>query len=313
MKITTIGEILIDMTQTHIDENGNPHFAAIPGGAPANVAVAVSKLGGEAAFVGCVGDDLYGRLLRDTLIRYGVSVDGMQVTKRANTTLAIVMVDPTGERSFSFYRKPGADTLIHVDKAIRDTADTDILHFGSVSLTDPYCRDAVVTTVQAAKSNGALITYDPNYRAALWDHEQAAMLQMRAVLPLCDIVKISDEETQLLCGVQEPEDALEALMGMGIRLAVVTLGKRGAMWRCGNMTGMVPGFPVKVADTNGAGDTFFGALLSRIAARGGLDGLTEDEINGMVRFANKAASITTSRPGAIPAMPVLQEVEEGLK
>ena len=313
MKITTIGEILIDMTQTHIDENGNPHFAAIPGGAPANVAVAVSKLGGEAAFVGCVGDDLYGRLLRDTLIRYGVSVDGMQVTKRANTTLAIVMVDPTGERSFSFYRKPGADTLIHVDKAIRDTADTDILHFGSVSLTDPYCRDAVVTTVQAAKSNGALITYDPNYRAALWDHEQAAMLQMRAVLPLCDIVKISDEETQLLCGVQEPEAALEALMGMGIRLAVVTLGKRGAMWRCGNLTGMVPGFSVKVADTNGAGDTFFGALLSRIAAREGLDGLTDDEINGMVRFANKAASITTSRPGAIPAMPVLQEVEEGLK
>ena len=313
MKITTIGEILIDMTQTHIDENGNPHFAAIPGGAPANVAVAVSKLGGEAAFVGCVGDDLYGRLLRDTLVRYGVSADGLQVTKRANTTLAIVMVDQTGERSFSFYRKPGADTLIHVDRAIRDTANTDILHFGSVSLTDPYCRDAVVTTVQAAKSNGALITYDPNYRAALWDHEQAAMLQMRAVLPLCDIVKISDEETQLLCGVQEPEAALEILMGMGIRLAVVTLGKRGAMWRCGNMTGMVPGFSVKVADTNGAGDTFFGALLSRIAARGGLDGLTEDEISGMVRFANKAASITTSRPGAIPAMPVLQEVEEGLK
>ena len=111
MKITTIGEILIDMTQTHIDENGNPHFAAIPGGAPANVAVAVSKLGGEAAFVGCVGDDLYGRLLRDTLIRYGVSVDGMQVTKRANTTLAIVMVDPTGERSFSFYRKPARHSL----------------------------------------------------------------------------------------------------------------------------------------------------------------------------------------------------------
>ncbi len=313
MKITTIGEILIDMTQTHIDDNGNPHFAAIPGGAPANVAVAVSKMGGEAAFVGCVGDDLYGRLLRDTLVRYGVSADGLQVTKRANTTLAIVMVDPTGERSFSFYRKPGADTLIHVDRAIQDTADTDILHFGSVSLTDPYCRDAVVTIVQAAKNNGALITYDPNYRAALWDHEEAAMLQMRAVLPLCDIVKISDEETKLLCGVQEPEAALEVLTGMGIQLAVVTLGRHGAMWRCGNMQGRVPGFSVKVADTNGAGDTFFGALLSRIAARGGLDGLTEDEISGMVRFANKAASITTSRPGAIPAMPVLQEVEEGLK
>ena len=313
MKITTIGEILIDMTQTHIDENGNPHFAAIPGGAPANVAVAVSKLGGEAAFVGCVGDDLYGHLLRDTLVRYGVSTEGLQITKRANTTLAIVMVDPQGERSFSFYRKPGADTLIHADRAIRDTANTDILHFGSVSLTDPYCRDAVVTTVQAAKNAGALITYDPNYRAALWEHEEAAALQMRAVLPLCDIVKISDEETMLLCGAHDPEEALQVLMSMGIRLAVVTLGRHGAMWRCGELQGRVPGFSVKVADTNGAGDTFFGALLYRIAARGGLEGLTEDEINGMVRFANKAASITTSRPGAIPAMPVLKEVEEGLK
>jgi len=313
VKITAVGEILIDMTQTHIDENGNPHFAAIPGGAPANVAVAVSKLGGEAAFVGCVGDDQYGRLLRDTLVRYGVSTGGLQVTKCANTTLAIVTVDPQGERSFSFYRKPGADTMIQADRAVRDAADTDILYFGSVSLTDPCCREAVVTAVRAAKNAGALITYDPNYRAPLWNSEEEAALQMRAVLPLCDIVKISDEETMLLCGTHDPEEALQALMPLGIRLAVVTLGKNGALWRCGGMKGRVPGFSVKVADTNGAGDTFFGSLLYRIAARGGLEGLTEEEINGMVRFANKAASITTSRPGAIPAMPVLQEVEEGLK
>ena len=190
--------------------------------------------------------------------------------------------------------------------------ETGILHFGSVSLTDPRCRDAVVTTVQAAKNAGALISYDPNYRASLWEHEDAAVLQMRAVLPLCDIVKISDEETMLLCGAQEPEAALEKLMDLGVHLAVVTLGAKGAMWRCGDMTGTVPGFPVKVADTNGAGDTFFGSFLSRIAARGGLEGLTEEEINEYVRFANKAASITTSRPGAIPAMPTLQEVKEGL-
>lgn len=312
MKITTIGEILIDMTQTHTDENGIPHFAANPGGAPANVAVAVSRLGAEAAFIGCVGDDLYGRLLRETLARNGVSTDGLQVTERANTTLAIVMVDPGGERSFSFYRKPGADTLIDAKQAVREAEKADILHFGSVSLTDPACRDVVVSTVQAAKKAGALITYDPNYRASLWEHEEAAILQMRAVLPLCDIVKISDEETGLLCGVQDPEEALEHLISQGIRLAVVTLGASGAMWRCGGMKGTVPGFCVKVADTNGAGDTFFGAFLSRIAARGGLDGLTEEEINRFIRFANKAASITTSRPGAIPAMPALQEVEEGL-
>ena len=312
MKITTIGEILIDMTQTHVDENGVPHFAAIPGGAPANVAVAVSKLGGEAAFIGCVGNDQYGRLLRDTLIRYGVSVEGLQVTAKANTTLAIVTVDPSGERSFSFYRKPGADTQLDGAQAVKNAENTDILHFGSVSLTDSGCRDAVVSSVRAAKRAGAMITYDPNYRAALWDSEEDAVVQMRAVLPLCDIVKISDEETMLLCGVRDPEAALEKLMNLGVRLAVVTLGARGALWRCGNLQGLVPGFAVKVADTNGAGDTFFGALLSRIAARGGLEGLTADEINELVRFANKAASITTSRPGAIPAMPVLKEVRESL-
>ena len=311
MKITTIGEILVDMTQTHI-ENGIPHFAANPGGAPANVAVAASKLGVESAFIGCVGDDLYGVLLRKTLEESGVDVTGLQVTPKANTTLAIVMVDPGGERTFSFYRKPGADTMIDAARAIRDLGDTGILHFGSVSLTDPACRDAVITVVQAAKKAGTLITYDPNYRAALWEHEDAAVLQMRAVLPLCDIVKISDEETMLLCGVREPEAALEQLMNLGIRLAVVTLGPHGALWRCGNKSGRVPGFCVQVADTNGAGDTFFGAFLSRIASRGGLDGLTEDELNSFVHFANKAASITTSRRGAIPAMPTLKEVQESL-
>lgn len=301
------------MTQTHIDENGIPHFAANPGGAPANVAVAAAKLGIEAGFIGCVGDDAYGRLLRDTLTRFGVSTDGLQVTGKANTTLAIVTVDPAGERSFSFYRKPGADTMIDAAEAIRAARGTGILHFGSVSLTDPVCRDAVITAVQAAKNDGALITYDPNYRAALWEHEDAAVLQMRAVLPLCDIVKISDEETTLLCGVKAPEEALDKLMALGVRLAVVTLGPDGAMWRCGDLQGRAPGCPVKVADTNGAGDTFFGAFLSRIAAHGGLDGLTADQINAFVRFANKAASITTSRRGAIPAMPTLQEVQEGLQ
>ena len=311
MKITTIGEILVDMTQTHV-ENGIPHFAANPGGAPANVAVAASKLGIEAAFIGCVGDDLYGELLRKTLERYGVSTEGLQVTRKANTTLAIVMVDAKGERSFFFYRKPGADTMIDAELAVKSIGDAGILHFGSVSLTDPACRKAVTTVIRAAKEAGALITYDPNYRAALWDSEEEAVAQMRSVLPLCDIVKISDEETTLLCGVQAPEAALVKLMETGVKLAVVTLGAHGAMWRCGEKQGTVPGFAVKVADTNGAGDTFFGSFLSRIAARGGLEGLTGEEISGFVRFANRAASITTSRPGAIPAMPTMREVEEAL-
>ena len=300
------------MTQTHKDENGIPHFAAIPGGAPANVAVAAAKLGADAGFIGCVGDDAYGRLLRDTLIRYGVSTDGLQITDQRNTTLAIVTVDSKGERSFSFYRKPGADTAIRTEQAIRAVKGTGILHFGSVSLTDSDCRDAVIAAVRAAKMGGALVAYDPNYRASLWESEEGAKTQMRAVLPLCDIVKISDEETMLLCDVKEPEAALRKLTDTGVQLAIVTLGSKGAMWRCGEWTGHAPGCPVKVADTNGAGDTFFGAFLSRIAVRGGIEGLMAEEIDAFVRFANKAASITASRPGAIPAMPTLEEVQEGL-
>ncbi len=312
MKITAIGEILIDLTQTGTDRNGLPQYTANPGGAPANVAVAASKLGVQTAFIGCIGEDSFGALLRDTLIRCGVSTDGLQTTDKALTTLAVVSVDERGERSFSFYRKPGADLMIDAEKAALAAKETDFLHFGSVSLTDPACREAVTGAIRAAKASGALITYDPNYRAVLWENEEEAIRQMRAVLPLCDIVKISDEETMLLCGVKEPEKALQKLMDLGVRLAVVTLGAKGAMWRFGDMTGTVPGCPVCVADTNGAGDTFFGAFLSRIAVHGGLEGLSEDRLNAFVRFANKAASITTSRPGAIPAMPVLAEVQEGL-
>lgn len=310
MRITTIGEILVDMTQTQIDPNGIPHFAANPGGAPANVAVAAAKLGAETAFVGCIGEDAFGALLKDTLIKYGVNIDGLQITPQTNTTLAVVTVDETGERSFSFYRKPGADTRIDAARAIEAVKGTGILHFGSVSLTDPFCRDTIVSTVTAAKDAGALITYDPNYRAVLWNNESAAMLQMRAVLPLCDIVKISDEETMLLCGVKNPHAAAQKLMDLGVKLAVVTLGAEGALWRFGDLEGEAPGFKVKVADTNGAGDTFFGALLSRIALRGGLAGLTAEEMNRYVRFANRAASLTTSRHGAIPAMPTLEEMQE---
>ena len=309
MTITTIGEILIDMTQIGADENGIPRFAANPGGAPANVAVAARRLGAKTAFIGCVGEDAFGSFLRETLEKNGVDVSGMQWSKSSSTTLAVVTVDKTGERSFSFCRKPGADTRIHAQQAIDALGDTGILHFGSVSLTDPFCRDTILCVVQAAKANGALITYDPNYRAALWNSQDAAVLQMRSVLPLCDVVKISDEETELLCGQKDPHAAARKLMDLGVKLALVTLGPDGALWRCGDREGTVPGYKVKVADTNGAGDTFFGAFLSKIAQRGGLEGITAEEISAFVRFANRAASLTTSRSGAIPAMPTLQEME----
>ena len=310
MKITTIGEILIDMTQTGTDANGNAVFAAIPGGAPANVAVAVRKLGVPSAFIGCVGNDPFGAILKRTLLQYGVDVGGLQVTDRADTTLAVVTVDASGERSFAFCRKPGADTQIDREKALAAVQNTGILHFGSVALTEPDCRETVISAVRRAKDNGALITYDPNYRASLWNSEDEAILKMRAVLPLCDIVKISEEETLLLTGCESPEETAQTLTDLGVRIVIVTLGANGAYWRCGADSGTVPGFRVKVADTNGAGDTFFGAFLSRIAKRGGLDGLMPKQMETYVRYANRAASITASRPGAIPAMPTEEELTE---
>ncbi|MBR3271416.1 MAG: carbohydrate kinase [Clostridia bacterium] len=310
MRITTIGEILIDMTQTGTDANGNAIFAAIPGGAPANLAVAARKLGVETAFIGCVGNDPFGAILRKTLLRYGVDASGLQVSGDASTTLAIVTVDENGERSFAFCRKPGADTQIDRAKALEAASHAEILHFGSVSLAADACRDTIVSAVKRAKENGALITYDPNYRASLWTSEDAAVAIMRSVLPLCDIVKISEEETLLLSGYGAPEKAAEALIGQGVKLVIVTLGADGAYWRYGEDSGTVPGFKVKVADTNGAGDTFFGAFVSRIAKHGGLNGLTPERITRYVRYANRAASITASRPGAIPAMPTEDELTE---
>lgn len=310
MKITTIGEILIDMTQTGTDANGNAVFAAIPGGAPANLAVAARKLGVETAFIGCVGNDPFGVILKSTLLHYGVDASALQTADNADTTLAVVTVDETGERSFAFCRKPGADTQIDPERALEAASHAEILHFGSVSLAAVACRETIVSAVKRAKENDALITYDPNYRASLWSCEAEAIDVMRSVLPMCDIVKISKEETLLLSGDEAPEKAAEALIEQGVKLVIVTLGANGAYWRYGTDFGTVPGFKVKVADTNGAGDTFFGAFLSRIAKHGGIDDLTPERIECYVRYANRAASITASRPGAIPAMPTEDELTE---
>ncbi|MCR4675661.1 MAG: carbohydrate kinase [Sphaerochaetaceae bacterium] len=309
LKITTIGEVLVDLTQTSIDSNGITHFAANPGGAPANVAVAASKLGVETAFVGCVGKDSFGELLRQALLRYGVNTDGLQVTSRTGTTLAVVTVAPSGERSFSFFRTPGADTQIDETEAMKHIRGTDILHFGSVSLTDPACREVIMNVVSRAKEEGVIVTYDPNFRASLWDDHQVAVRRMRDVLPYCDIIKISDEETELLTGEKEPMKAAKVLLDKGLKLVLVTLGPDGALFCTKDTFATVPGYRVKVADTNGAGDTFFGALLSCLAKRGSIENLTKEELTKYVDFANRAASITTSRSGAMPAMPYFKEVE----
>ena len=312
-KLVSIGEILIDLTQVGVTELGIPQFVANPGGAPANAAVAAAKLGADAGFIGCVGRDAFGAFLRSTLVSQGVDTAGLVETDQAPTTLAVVSVDSTGERSFQFYRKPGADICLEeamLDKSLLDSAK--ILHFGSVSLTADPSRAATMAAVRYAKVRGALITYDPNYRANLWQDEETAVEAMRRPLPLVDVLKISDEETALLSGFSDPEEAAEALEAQGIPLVLVTLGADGVLYRFRGKTGRVPGFATKVADTNGAGDTFFGAVLSALTEKSLVE-LEEEEMREILKLANCAASITTNRPGAIPAMPTLQEVMDKLK
>ena len=309
--ITAIGEVLIDLTQSGLTDQGIPRFDANPGGAPANLAVAAARLGAKTAFVGRVGSDSFGSYLIRCLSENGVDVSGLSVDPREHTTLAVVALDKTGERTFSFYRDPSADVnLAWADVPEGLLQRTKVLHFGSVSLTAEPSRTATLQAAKTAREAGALVSYDPNYRASLWPDEQTAIRRMLEPLPLVDILKVSDEELPLLTGISDPDRGSARLAEKGIRLVLVTLGAHGAFYRFDGKIGHVPGVPCRVGDTNGSGDTFFGAALSRLVKLPSLDALTIPELERIVAFANKAASITTSRHGAIPAMPTLQEMED---
>ena len=307
--ITAIGEILIDLTQTGVSGAGVPLFAANPGGAPANVAVAASRLGASAAFIGKTGRDQFGAYLRRVLEENHVDCAGLHTASQP-TTMAVVSVDGTGERSFSFVR--GADRELSPDE-INETAiaQSKFLHFGSVSLTQGIARSGTISAARSAHQSGTLVSYDPNYRPALWRSEAEAVEWMRIPLPLVDVIKLSEEELPLLTGSDELEEGSRLLAEQGIALVLVTLGGAGSFCRWQGECLTVPGVSVKVADTNGAGDTFLGAVLSRLSLRGDrpLEGLTAAELKDILEFANRAAALTCSRSGAIPAMPALSELE----
>ena len=307
--ITTIGEILIDLTQSGRTEQGIPRFDANPGGAPANLAVAAARLGARTAFIGRVGNDSFGDYLKRCLAENGVDVRGMSVDEKARTTLAVVALDERGERTFSFYRDPSADVNLSMEHVPMELlGGTKVLHFGSVSLTAEPARTATLEAAKTAKASGAIVSYDPNYRASLWPDEETAVRNMTEPLSMVDILKVSDEELPLLTGCTDPEKGSARLTDQGVRLVLVTLGAEGAFYRFDGHTGHVPGVPCQVGDTNGSGDTFFGAALSQLVKLSSLDQLTVPELERILAFANKAASITTSRHGAIPAMPTLAEV-----
>lgn len=303
--ITALGEILIDYTPLPKTAAAMAAFEQNPGGAPANVLACAAKLGLRTAFIGKVGDDMQGRFLTDTLARAGIDTQGLIADKRFFTTLAFVSLSETGERSFAFARKPGADTQLCADEVCLPLlADTKLFHFGSLSLTDEPARSATLFAAEQAKQAGAILSYDPNYRPLLWENEQTASARMREVLPLVDIIKISDEETALMTGFAQPVDAARALVAGGIPCAVVTLGASGALVATGEGEMLVPGFSCTVADTTGAGDSFWGGVLVQLIESGKRpQDVTLAELSSFARYGNAVASLCVEKRGAIPALP----------
>lgn len=314
--VAVLGEALIDFTDYGTSDGGGRLFEQNPGGAPANVACAVSRLGGRAAFLGKVGDDMHGRFLRDTLAGEEVDVSGMVLDPSVFTTLAFVALDAGGERSFSFARKPGADTCLRWEELPEAVLnDCGILHVGSLSLTDEPARSATLWAVKQVRSRGGAVAYDPNYRASLWRDEESARIQMRSLVPLADYIKISDEETELLTGHGSPDEAAQALLEQGARCVAVTLGAEGALIAARDGMAVVPGCAVKwVVDTTGAGDAFWGAFLAQAAGSGlSPEEMTLEKAVEFARFANVAASLCIGRRGAIPALPSLAEVRKQME
>ena len=308
--VVALGEILIDMTCVGKSDMGQTLFEQNPGGAPANVLTAVQRLGGTTALIGKVGTDMHGKFLIDTLKKEKISTEGLLEDDSVFTTLAFVNIDDKGDRSFSFARKPGADTCIKSEEVNTELIkNSRIFHVGSLSLTDEPARSATIFALGEAKKAGCIISYDPNYRAPLWKDEKTAINGMRSILEYVDIIKISDEETKLLTGADSVEKASAILIESGIKTVIVTKGKDGAHIRTkGGVveSAAVGGAPV---DTTGAGDAFMGGFLWNLAKCGKkCEELSLGEVKEFADFANKVAGFCVGRRGAINAMPFIDQI-----
>lgn len=310
--VTALGELLIDFTPAGSGTQGDLLFARKAGGAPANVLAANSRLGGKTAFIGKVGNDLFGKYLKQTLDGQGIDTSGLAVDPEIPTTLAFVQLDAHGDRSFRFYRKPGADILLRPGDFSEDLIrESRIFHFGSVSLTDEPARGTTLGAAAAAKRAGCVVSFDPNYRPPLWNSPEDAAEQIKAALKLADLVKVSEEEMALITGRSEPVEGARVLAEYGASLVLISLGPNGAFYYTRRYSGIIPTYDVRTVDTNGAGDAFFGAVHYRLRGKtlAQIQNLSREELTDLISFANAAGALTTTRPGAMPAMPVLEEIE----
>lgn len=302
---------MIDFTMSGESEQGNGMFEACPGGAPCNVLALLNKMGKKTAFLGKVGKDQFGVLLRETLDDVGIDTSNLLADDQVNTTLAFVHTFPDGDREFSFYRNPGADMMLTAEEVDPEfLSQSRLFHFGTLSMTHDGVREATKKAIKAAKDNGLMISFDPNLRPPLWSSLELAKEQMEYGFQFCDILKISDNEIQFVSGKEDYDEGIRYLQEKyQIPLILLTMGKDGSRAYYKGMRVERSGFQCKTIETTGAGDTFCGSSLNYILEHD-FENLTEEQLAEMLTFANAAAAIVTTRKGAIRAMPEKEEVEK---
>jgi fructokinase len=309
-----LGELLVDMVSESSDASlaESPCFLKAPGGAPANVAVGLTRLGVDTAFVGQVGDDPFGHWLRDILDAEGVDTSHLLFSQIARTTIAFVATRSDGKKDICFYRNPGADACLSTADVRPSLFDgSRLFHCGSVSLSLPPCRDAQLRAAHTAVERGLLVSFDPNWRPSLWDDVAEAHHLIWQMIPLSNVVKIADEEWEFITGTSDLEEGAAKIRSAGPRLVVVTRGSEGAYYNYDGEQGEVAGLKVNAIDTLGAGDSFVAGLLSEILREQTLGDLFEKgKVGEAVRFANACGAFSTQIRGAIPSLPTRADAEK---
>ena len=312
--VTALGELLIDFTSNGISAQGNPLFEANPGGAPCNVLAMLQKLGKKTAFIGKVGNDIFGKMLCEKVEATGIDIDALRMDEAVNTTLAFVQTMEDGDREFSFYRNPGADMMLTASEVDETKIkDAKIFHFGTLSMTSEGVEEATVRAIETAKESGCILSFDPNYRPPLWSSEEKAKEKIAYGLSVCDILKISDNEIEFMTGTQDIDEGIAIIRDKyKIPLVFATLGKDGSKAYYKDLCVYVEGMPnPDTIETTGAGDTFCANALNYVLEHG-MENLSEDNLRELLTFANAAASLITTRKGALCVMPKKEEIENYL-
>lgn len=309
--VVALGELLIDFTENGVSESGNPLLEANPGGAPCNVLAMLQKLGNRTAFIGKVGDDNFGHMLADTIKKLGIDVTGLLFDKEVHTTLAFVHTHADGDREFSFYRNPGADMMLTAEEVSEELVKAaKIFHFGTLSMTNELVEKATQKAVSLAKESGALISFDPNLRPPLWKDLQQAKEKMAYGFSHCDILKISDDEILFFTGETDVYKGIQKIReNYPIKLICATLGKKGSIaFYKDCIVECDPFLNEHTIETTGAGDTFMGCVLHWVE-KCGIEHLDRAALYEMLRMANAAASLITTKHGALKVMPEKEEIE----